>query len=66
MSFYHGTIRADSLSMYTHVNVLLPDHAAPERTLLLLHGLSDNCDAWIRRTAIGRLTDKYRLAVVMP
>lgn len=66
MSFYQGSIKSAAMRLYTHVNVLLPEGAAPERTLLLLHGLSDNADAWVRRTGIGRLADKYRMAVIMP
>ena len=66
MSFYRGTVNSQEMNLYTHVNVLLPENSSPERTLLLLHGLSDNADAWVRRTGIGRMAEKYRLAVIMP
>ena len=34
--------------------------------LYLLHGLSDNDSAWIRRTSIERYAEKWGIAVVMP
>lgn len=35
-------------------------------TLYLLHGLSDDHTAWVRKTSIERYANKHNLAVVMP
>lgn len=35
-------------------------------TLWLLHGLSDDCSIWMRRTSVERYASEYGVAVVMP
>jgi putative tributyrin esterase len=55
------------LKKNTQVNVLLPDAPGkPFKTLWLLHGLSDDHSAWMRKTAIERYARDHGLAVVMP
>lgn len=59
---------SDALCMACRMHVLLPE-AAPRggvRTLYLLHGMSDDCSTWMRRTAIERYAEEKGLAVVMP
>lgn len=51
------------------VSVLIPNQepvGAGHKVLWLLHGLSDDHTAWMRRTAIERYAKEHRLAVVMP
>jgi S-formylglutathione hydrolase FrmB len=64
---------SNALGIQTAVNVLLPDAALMERmggkpvpTLYLLHGLSDDHNAWMRMTSLERYARKSYLAVVMP
>ncbi|MFC0674453.1 alpha/beta hydrolase [Brachybacterium hainanense] len=72
---------AESLGMGTSMNVLMPQAAAgigmvgggPDTgpgdgvpVLYLLHGLSDDCTIWERRTAIERYASEKGIAVVMP
>jgi len=49
------------------VNVILPDSGnGPYPVLYLLHGLSDDHTAWVRRTSIERYVENLGLMVVMP
>src|SRR5579859_2809890 len=60
---------SETLALDTSMTVLLPDEPVPPTglpTLYLLHGLSDDHTAWVRRTAIERYVEPYGLAVVMP
>ena len=69
MAFFEMSYQSDALKMGVSVNVILPEGAKrgeKYRTLYLLHGLSDDHTTWMRRTAIERYADAYRLAVVMP
>ncbi len=65
--------------MQTSINVIVPqkstkgeigiENAAKDekyKTLLLLHGLSDDNSIWLRRTAIERYATELGIAVVMP
>jgi putative tributyrin esterase len=56
-----------TLGMQTAMNVLLPDTIEPPfATLYLLHGLSDDHTAWMRRSRIEVYAEKHQLAIVMP
>ena len=69
---------SEVLGMGTSMTVLLPEAArrqvgmtsvapdGPPPVLYLLHGLSDDCTAWTRRTSIERYAADRGLAVVMP
>jgi putative tributyrin esterase len=68
---------SEALSLGTSMTVLLPQPAAPigmpsgatggpPPVLYLLHGLSDDDTAWLRRTSIERYAAALGLAVVMP
>ncbi|HIZ55664.1 MAG TPA: esterase family protein [Firmicutes bacterium] len=61
---------AQSIRLHTSVQVLLPYRLEmckePLPVLYLLHGLSDDCSAWIRMSSIERYAADRRLAVVMP
>ena len=51
------------------MDVILPEGGAPKNgfpTLYLLHGMTDDCTLWQRRTSIERYAGEKRLAVVMP
>ena len=67
MAFFRGTFKSNVLNMTTHLNVILPELGVrPERTLILLHGLSGAADDWVRKTSIERYARDYNLAVFMP
>lgn len=70
---------SEVLGMQTSINVIVPqkstkgeigiDNAAKDekyKTLLLLHGLSDDNSIWLRRTSIERYATELGIAVVMP
>jgi S-formylglutathione hydrolase FrmB len=72
MAFLSGNIYSKSLIMDTHINLFLPQDGRGycreenPKTLLLLHGLSDDASAWSRKTAVERYAERYNLALVMP
>jgi S-formylglutathione hydrolase FrmB len=72
MAFFAGNIYSKSLLVDTQLNVILPQDGrryiweGNPKTLILLHGLSDNAAVWHRKTAIERYAERYDLAVVMP
>jgi S-formylglutathione hydrolase FrmB len=72
MAFFSGNIYSKSLLVDTQLNVILPQDGrryiwnGSPKTLILLHGLSDNAAVWYRKTAIERYAERYDLAVVMP
>ena len=69
---------SDALGLSTSMQVVLPQPAAsqigmasatgdePPPVLYLLHGLSDDCTTWTRRTSVERYAAELGLAVVMP
>ncbi|MDO4549069.1 MAG: alpha/beta hydrolase-fold protein [Clostridia bacterium] len=82
MAFLTGAIFSESLNMDTTVSVILPHDsrfhrgicefppgvAAREnpKTLILLHGLTDNWVAWGHRSRILCYAEMYDVAVIMP
>ena len=80
MAFFDGVIYSKALQMDTRLAVILPHDSrearvdAPaqkagktsQRTLILLHGLSDNAAAWWMRTSIIRYAEAHGIAVLMP
>lgn len=80
MAFFDGVIYSKALQMDTRLAVILPHDSrearvdAPaqksgktsQRTLILLHGLSDNAAAWWMRTSIIRYAEAHGVAVLMP
>jgi S-formylglutathione hydrolase FrmB len=82
MSFFTGTIYSFAMNMDTAVGIILPQDSRRHRgieelhpgitprktpkTLILLHGLSDNYSVWLNRTSILRYAEDYDIAVIMP
>ena len=73
MAVFCGTIRSRSLMMDTTVNVIVPyenfyiaPKAAPGKTVILLHGLKQNADAWPRMSRIEQYAHVTGFNVVMP
>lgn len=72
MAFMMGNVYSDAMLVDTQLNVILPQDGRryiwnePPKTLILLHGLSDNASTWFRKTAIERYAERYNLAVLIP
>ena len=78
MALFHLDFASDVLHTGVNANVIIPqntktmigiDQASEEgtrKTLWLLHGLSDDYSAWMRRTSIERYALRHNLCVVMP
>ncbi len=58
---------SQALESMTAANVLVPETLpGPFPVLYLLHGLSDDYSAWIRKTSIERYAEGYGFMIVMP
>lgn len=82
MSYFSGALYSETLNMDTSVAVILPQDSRWHRgiiplaqgieprkkskTLILLHGLTDNWVAWAHRSRIYSFAEYYDIAVVMP
>ena len=82
MGFFTGAIFSEALNMDTNIGVILPQDsryhrglaafphgvAASERprTLILLHGMTDNWAAWGHRSRILEYAEAHDIAVIMP
>ena len=82
MSFFTGTIYSKAMNMDTCLGVILPQDSRKHRgleelhagiktcktpkTLILLHGLSDNYAVWLSRTSILRYAEDYDISVLLP
>lgn len=68
MAILHVEMRFETLKRTVPFNVILPveKFRGPYPTLYLLHGLTDNCSAWLTNTRIRMWAEKSGLAVVMP
>ncbi|WP_199613952.1 alpha/beta hydrolase [Paenibacillus alkalitolerans] len=76
MAWLHVHYHSEVLRMPVSMEVLLPQHVAggwrsvndpgPYPALYLLHGMSDDHTAWMRRTSIERYVEDKPISVVMP
>ncbi len=59
--------KSDALQKMTSAMIILPEgKSGPFPVFYLLHGLSDDHTAWVRRTSIERYVEALPLIVVMP
>ena len=72
MALFRGTLRSAALRMDTNVSVILPcesnlAHLAPlDKTVILLHGLKQNSDSWVRMSRVERFAALTGFNVIMP
>lgn len=73
MAIFRGTIRSKTLMMDTSVNIVVPyeqHYAATKarefKTVILLHGLKQNADAWPRMSRVEQYAHAAGFNVVMP
>ena len=63
----HCSFYSECLGRDAQVTVLLPaGTTSPCPTLYLLHGLSDSAESWLNKTALERLGDAHKMAIVLP
>lgn len=72
MAFFHGNIFSKSIGMETQLYVSMPHDGRQykgdgnPKTLLLLHGISDNASGWARRSQADYFADKYGISIFIP
>ncbi|MGI6069226.1 MAG: alpha/beta hydrolase [Blautia sp.] len=82
MSYFNGAVYSEILNMDTSMSVILPQDsrwhrgiiplapgikpAGRPKTLILLHGLTDNWVAWAHRSRIYSYAEYYDVAVLIP
>ena len=74
MGNFKGNFYSKTLKMTTQINVIFPERSndvdpvveAEPRVLLLLHGLSGNCDEWLRFSKIEYYAKKYNFVIILP
>ena len=70
MSLIRMNFFSETLNMATSANVILPVGREGELkdvpVLYLLHGMGDDCSAWMRKTAVERYALERGVAVIMP
>ncbi|MBQ3490701.1 MAG: esterase family protein, partial [Clostridia bacterium] len=79
MALINLKFASEVLGMQTEINVVVPQRSTKGqigmsgeakgekyKTLLLLHGLSDDASTWLRRSSIERYATENGIAVIMP
>ncbi len=68
MPVFKGNFRSQILQMMTSVSVVFPNKRdeSPMKVIYLLHGLSDNADAWADNTMLSIYAEEYNVAFVCP
>ncbi|WP_411336758.1 alpha/beta hydrolase [Ruminococcus gauvreauii] len=72
MALFQGNIFPKTLGFETQVYVSLPydghryQKDGPTKSLILLHGISDNASGWIRHGLADEFAARYNIAVIVP
>lgn len=67
MPIFRVNFRSEVLGQALDVNVVLPDTFNQKTPILfLLHGRSDDCNAWLTNTSLARYANESGFMVVMP
>ena len=73
MAVFRGTLRSRCLRVDTTVNVIVPyeqhyiaSKTAPDKTIILLHGIKQNADAWTRMSRVEQFAHRVGFNVVIP
>ena len=67
MAVFEGVINSCVLQGDVHIAVALPRPTGkPMKALYLLHGFTDNCNIWLRRTNIEEYAERYNIAIICP
>lgn len=73
MALLRTTLRSETLEMDTHINFIVPYdtlrvdfHPPIDNTLILLHGLKQNADAWIRMSRVELYAHMLGFNIILP
>jgi S-formylglutathione hydrolase FrmB len=72
MAFFQGNIYSKAIGMETQLYASMPQDGRRycaeglPKTLILLHGISDNASGWARRSQADYFAEKYGIAVFIP
>ena len=67
MALLHIDSYSDALGRSVRLDAIIPEgKPGPWRTLVLLHGMTDDHSIWQRRTSIERYAEERGMAVIMP
>ncbi len=72
MALFEGSIRSMALRMDTRIQVFMPaeenlaGYKGPMKTVILLHGLKQNADSWVRMSRAVRFAEMTGFNVIMP
>lgn len=72
MALFEGSIRSMALRMDTRLQVFMPaeenlaEYKGPQKTVILLHGLKQNADSWVRMSRVVRFAGMTGFNVIMP
>ena len=72
MALFEGSIRSQALRMDTRILAFLPaeenlkDFGGDMKTVILLHGLRQNADSWVRLSRVCRFAARTGFNVIMP
>jgi len=70
MALFQIHFYSAALGRNSAFNAVIPDKNAEKRekypVVYLLHGLSDDCTSWLRRSSVERYAEKYNICVIMP
>jgi S-formylglutathione hydrolase FrmB len=72
MALFAGNIFSRTMMMETQLYVSMPQDgryykkSPPPKTLILLHGISDNAAGWIRNSMAEFMANQYGIALVVP
>lgn len=67
MPVFRVSLRSDVLGQGIDINVLGPDKINKKTAVMyLLHGRSDDCNAWLNSTRLTSYAEKYNFLIVMP
>ena len=66
MAFFQVDYKSAVLGKQTRFTAVIPENAQNAPVVYLLHGLSDSCTSWMRRSSVERYAEKQGFAVIMP
>ncbi|UUX33025.1 alpha/beta hydrolase [Fundicoccus culcitae] len=67
MPTFRINFRSEALGQAIDINAVVPDKLDSETAVMyLLHGRSDDCNAWLDNTSLLRYAQNYNFLIVMP
>ena len=67
MTIARMSFRSQVLGKSTNLNVYLPENMTSDTPVMyLLHGYSDDCNAWLEATSLSHFAGEYPFMIIMP